>query len=456
MSDDRSLIKKWLQSSLVLFSQKVGIQVIAAVAQLVVIPYLSPGEFGEYLLLVSIGQLLSPFLHWGISTSITKHASAYIHDKASISAILSTHGRILLTLDVVFLIFIGVLMVGIGTLFGEGVFGLQTSYHLASLLVVLMAIVTAAELVVPQTLLALDKVMLSAFLSGGPRSIFFLLLVLGSTTSINLDLEQIIWFQILASLLGFLVCFGVYFHETRTTRRMDSGGVEGGMTVQNDSRAILTLGFSVMGSYLLAQARNTMEPILIRLFFGIELTGLVGAARRVASIINLAAQSFSAILGPYAARFNTPETQSMLQTVHAAVALLTALLAFTGLGGLIIFGDAPLTMVFGPTYTASYPYLVAMLLLVTIRCLAGFPIHILLVRGRENYVLISYVFDLLASAIVFAGAWYTGDIMNAIIGVGLVQLIQYTWLSWQTKSKLDLRVDAFVLISGHFKCLGSN
>ncbi len=443
-----TMIKKLFRSSLILLSQRIGIQAIAAIAQLVIIPFLTPGEFGEFLLLVSVGNLLSPFLHWGISISITKHASGALGNSSLTALHLGQHGGLLVRLGVLFLVVMGGFAGAIHVLWGAQGLGFQLPYHLVILLVVSMAMASASELVVSQTLLALDKVMMAAFLGGGPRNILFLCLIFVAILVQKPDLQLMSLLQIIAGLFGFVICVGAYLHVWLAAKQASQISDElPGPSQDITSRSILALGASAMGSYLLAQARHSMEPILIRLFFGVELTGLVGLARRIANIINMAAQSFGAILGPYAARHDQPDERPMLNNLHGAVSLVTAALCLVGVAGLLVFGSAPLVGMFGQSYELAHPYLLIMLVLLLIRCLVGFPVYALLVRGGQNDVLLSYIFDLAASVAVFLFAWHMGNITVAIIGIGVVQIIQYAWLWRQAQRILHLRVDAFVLLS---------
>ena len=440
------MIRKLFSSSSVLLAHRIAIQAIAALAQLIIIPFLSPGEFGEFLLLVSIGNLLSPFLHWGISISITKHASGNLENRALIAYCLGCHGKLMISLGTTFLALAGAGLVMLQLWQDHSDYGFLLPLALVLFLVVSTALASATELVASQTLLALDKVKLAAFLSGGPRNILFLLFIAISLLIQKPDLYLVALLQIVAGFAGFAISVFAYVFQWHDARR-DGGKLDDAALSEHfvTSQSILSLGASSMGSYFLAQARHSMEPVLIRVFFGVELTGLVGAARRIANIINMAAQSFSAILGPYAARYKQPGDRIMLNNMHGAVSLATAVLCLAGVVFMSIFGSAPLVAIFGSDYALVQPYLLIMLALLLLRCLVGYPVYALLVRGSESDVLISYIFDLTASGVVYLVAWYAGNVTFAIVGVGLVQFIQYAWLWRQAQKKLQLRTDAFVL-----------
>lgn len=447
------MLQKWFRSSLNLFTQRIGIQVIGAFAQLLIIPFLSPSEFGEYLLLVSIGQLLSPLQHFGIQTSITKIISNRLNKPNEVADILAHHGSLIVFVNLIFGALFVTLLLIVNVLVGDDQLGLKTSNLNAAALVFLVSTATASELLIPQMLLALEKVSLSAFLGGGPRNLLFLALSLTMIATEGLNLNTIILIQSVSCLLAVFLCGTAYIHNWRMhhmSAAMNDHVATDPSHLQiegNDSRSALKLGLSVMGSYSLAQSRNAMEPVLIRLIFGLETTGIVGTARRIANIIILAANAFSSILGPFAVRHRSGEALLKLQRIHGFIALATAALSLFGVVFLITFGSTPLTFVFGVNYGSSYQYLTVILILLMVRCLLGFPLYALLVRGGHHYVLLSYIFDLIASAAVYMVAAYVNNIMFAIVGVGLVQILQYMWLWQKTRLKLRFRTDAFVVIS---------
>jgi len=198
-----------------------------------------------------------------------------------------------------------------------------------------------------------------------------------------------------------------------------------------------------MSSYLLTQAFNNAEILFVRFIFGADMTGLIGAARRIANLANMAASSFSAILGPRAAREGIEGTSRNLECVAGVTALILTVPLLIGALGLWLGNDGIVRAILGADYVASWPFLVIMLSFLGVRFMFGLPIPIMFVRSLEREVTISYIMGLLLLFGFMILAWSGDSPFIAVIGQGLALCVQFGYLWVMLKRREGIRVDVF-------------
>lgn len=443
-------IRHWVSSAALLFIQRISIQAIAAVSQLIIVAFLTPREYGEYVVLTTIGQLLSAFMHWGVHASIVRYAAVARENPTALSRVLWQHARVLVFLNA--MTFLTLALLGfVASLAVDPLKYLSDGITLAwaAALVVSMALAVAAESIILYTLMAIDRVAWGALLGGGLRGILVLTALLGLRLLGPLHYNMVVWIQVGASVVAALVALLVYIAIGQRAREATDVGIadDQHQTEFHDvsDKDIVMLSLSVMGSFLLSQARFAAEPILLRTFFGLEVTGIVTAARKITQLVNLSGNTVSGVLAPMAVR---AKSTKQLRELRIVVSMTSIAIMGLCLALFLVFLDVRvLTAIFGVSYAAAHGYLLVMLALLFVRSVFGFPTHLLLVKGGQNDVLISYVFDIIASLLVLTAAGRWGSPMAAVVGIGLVQILQFGWLWSRARKHANLRTDLLAIWS---------
>ena len=441
------LLIKWFKSTALVAIQRVGVQGMTALAQLAIIPLLSPTQLGEFIVFTVVGQVLSAPMHLGLPYSITKQLSAFPDSNSTRTAVLSQHCKLLMASSVLLLIIILLISYFFYTLSFKS-YSYVFDYMTINMIILSTALCVSSETLALQTFLAINRAGLGSFLAGGPRSASFLALLAVSTTYSANDPKNIISFYVASCLFASAVsalAVGQLFFQSKAKISKEPEVSPINFT-HASNREILKTSSSIMVTILITQMRIAAEPILARVFFGAATAGHIGAARRIVQIIVTGTQTLATLLGPYSVRYNDPEHNADLEKVFGLVAMISVAIAII-LSMVALLGGAPLIeLFFGTDYQPSYTFLLIMLVMLAMRSFFGFPIQLLFYRDKENIVLLSYLFELTASCFIFLVAWFVSDPVVAVLGVGLTQLCQFCWLWYVTRKGTGIRVDSFTLV----------
>jgi len=437
-------MKKWSTNAVSILTSRLSIQIIGALSHLLIIPLLAASDYGSYILLVSIGQLLSPFAHWGlIVPMVTEAASTQSFRTLPLSVYLFLFG-LLWILVCVFL----VLLTLIGNYFElwpEMLLAYENMAALALGFTLLVCLTNAAELILSQLLVATDRVWESSLASGGIRYITITLLLgiaitLGTAENSLLLVIKITFIGSLLSLAYCVVRFSLLAradqqHFYKNHKRVKPTFMENKETILS----MLICANESLGSFLISQFRASAEVIMSSALFGLSIAGALAAARRISGVVLMIAQSLNVIITPYSVRLIQQKNILELERINRMIAAFLLTLCVSSLIIITILFQFDIAHPLTNKYDNIDVYLVIMTLSFALRFYFGSAQQILMNNGFQRIVLKSFSVELIASLLIYAGTHLYPSPTLMIILLGLSQAAQYYWLSKQSQKYLNVR-----------------
>jgi len=317
----------WLKSSITILSARVCIQIVGAVAQLLIIPMLTAPEYGAFILLVSLGQLISPLAHGGlIVPMVTEASSRPNHRTVSLTVYLSLYLVLWLAVSSVIFAFTPVVTTVWSYTASDTFFGPHSHWLLATF-VLLICLSNAAELIASQLLIAKEKIWQSTLAAGGVRYLALIVLLayvsFSDTTSTNLSVIMLITVISATLSLAFtitLFCITVFQDQTQNNKpESDVDRSINDLPDRAGFKSIIVRAAESLGSFLFAQVRASAEVLMCTAIFGLSVAGVLAAARRISGALLMISQTLNVVIAPHSVRLlqdNDKHTLQRLSLIH--------------------------------------------------------------------------------------------------------------------------------------------
>jgi len=426
-----------------MLTTRISIQVIGAFSQLLIIPLLPSSDYGLFIVIVSIAQLISPLAHWGlIVPMVTEAASVSAYRTTPLKLYSLFYGALwLIVSSIVLLLTFFVLSLEL-TQFSSNSLGQLNGLLPYFLLILILA--NAAELIASQLLVAKGEIWLSTLASGGTRyiAVTAILLFAISSPNIKIDLSYILLVSAIASALSLCFCLWSYFRAIDTdTRLLQKERPE----LTHCSTPTKTLFHSIfrrsnesLGAFLLAQIRSSAEVLMCSLVLGVNTAGSLAAARKFSNVVLMVSQTLNVAITPYSVKLIQQNNLHTLEKINRLICLTLLLLSGVVLGFTYFADLFSWFEKIESNYENILVYVVIMILALSIRFYFGSAMQILMNNGHQRVVLASYIWEIMAGFIIFLLAFFHKNAILVVAMLGISQAIQYRWLADQAKSKLKV------------------
>jgi O-antigen/teichoic acid export membrane protein len=392
----------------------VGYRIIGIVATLasnvLVARLLGPGEFGTYILIMTVIALGGLLAMAGLNEAALRFISESLaHGNPWLAR--AYRNRALVTSGIA-----GIVACAAATVVLAFMLTGKPITNLTSLLVIVAVGVAVlgwqqlgAELVRAYGDLRVAS-LFSGGQAGGPVSnlIFLAGIAAGALGLVRLDVN---WTVALAVLSVGLTCPLVY-RALSKLGHLPAGSTPLDAHLSVDQRReLFTVGSILLTNQLLAFATLQIDIWLAGGILSAEELGLYGAAKRSLLIAAMPVQMAMLTIVSMIPRLHAQRKQQQLEQVVRSAATAAAIPSLAAIAILVLFPGPVLTFVLGSAYASAAPTLVVMAIGHVILVLSGNPQHVLSMTGRHRAVLVVNVLSAAVLIVLGAmGAEFFGEI----------------------------------------------
>lgn len=348
------------------------------VSQVLVVRYLSKGDYGVFAYGLSIVGFLRLVVSLGQERSVTRFLSIY-DEQGRVDRMRGVAALYLLTVVV-----IGALCVGVVAVLAEPLASSLQNEAAAAVFVVLVLIAPID---------AVDKLLEGTFaVFSRPRSIFFRKYLLQPVVKLGviglmvLTSSSVLFLaagHVFAGVLG-LVLYGWKLPDLLRRRRLWGAGVGRGVDIP--VREILWFSVPLLTTELAVLSMNTVSVVLLGHFEDAEAVAAYRSVFPAARVNQLAVFSFSLLFLPLASRLFARGDGPGLRDAYWRTAAWLAVLTFPVFAITVPLAADTTVLLFGERYASSAPYLVLLSLGFYANAAVGFNQQTLQVYGRIRWV----------------------------------------------------------------------
>jgi O-antigen/teichoic acid export membrane protein len=394
-----------LKGSTIVFGLNAASKVLTTGLKSLIAHLLGPTGLGVYELVLALTRFLSMIPQMGLHQTIVQFISIY----RSNNEWNQIRGAVRFGLIVVLsfsIVISTVLLFGLDT-FRELLFGNEVSVNVVLLTVFLIPLFSAKNFL-SLSFRGLKKYGKEIFYN---NTLFPFLVIISVILFYLLQGEITIEFVLMVTLCSVLISMvGAFIAVQRQFISL-------GMVIEKfrEKKRLLTYSIPVWFNTVLSTSYSQLDRIFLGLLSTVTQVGLYASAYVVALLISFVLNSFNPIFQPLFAESYANRDVRKMKALYQKVVNWTSYLVFPILGGIFLFGDSVLKIVFGAEFVQAYPILLILAFAECVNALAGPSGNILLMAERQkesawilgigfiigvflNLILIPY-FDALGAAI---------------------------------------------------------
>jgi O-antigen/teichoic acid export membrane protein len=350
------------------------------VVQVLIVRYLSKGDYGAFAYALSLVHLAASIATFGLDRSITRFVPIYEeqrnYGKLFGTVVLAT-GTVL-SLGLVILVFVYGLQAVLG---GRSLIGDERAVDVLLILVLLTPIN------------ALDGLLMGMFaVFSKPRAIFFRRHVLTPTLRLTIVLLLVLGNRDVFFLAGgyvFAGALGVAIYSIMLFRTLKSDGLLARFSlpsIQIPAREVFGFTIPLLSSDLVYMAMNTSDVILLGHFGGPDEVADFRVIWPAAHLNQVVMASFTLLFTPVAARMFARNDREGINNLYWSTAIWIAVLTFPVFALTFSLAEPVTETLFGSRYSDSATYLTLLSLGYYFNAALGFNGLTLKVYGKLRYV----------------------------------------------------------------------
>lgn len=354
--------------------------VFQALVIVLLVRVLSPAEFGTYVFLIALGQIISVPAQLGLPQLVVRDASplAATGDRAALKALAVWAGRM-----VVLASFFGILLGGAALFFMDSQNASVWQVTLAMFIVPMVGFINVRS----SQLRAMGvgvRSQLSELVIVPTLFLAVVLVIYLAKSDVSASVAGVLMLRVAVVLVAvFFVQW--LFHRTLSGLSHTSAAADTVPNAENPRkgrlRSSLVLGVSA-GIYML---NSQLDLLMITHFKGFEQTAIYRVAVLIVFTIGMAAQSFNAAISPAISRALSLDAREDLVRIIAQQMPRLQLVVWMTAFLWVLFGKSVLVVAFGPDYLTAF---VPMVILIASSCinLVFGPVGMLLnLSGNERF-----------------------------------------------------------------------
>jgi O-antigen/teichoic acid export membrane protein len=188
----------------------------------------------------------------------------------------------------------------------------------------------------------------------------------------------------------------------RTAGRPGSDGLPEARLAGDHSRELAAVAGTLLAIQLLTFVTQQIDVWIGGALLSDEHLGLYGVAKRSLLLAAMPVQMAMLAVVGRVPHLHAQNRLADLQRLWRGAALAAAAPALAALGGLMLFPETVLRLVFGPSYAGAAALIVVLGLGHLVLVLSGNPVHVLVMTGRHRVAL---MVNVLAALILVCGGW---------------------------------------------------
>jgi O-antigen/teichoic acid export membrane protein len=378
-SPTRDPTHEQIRGSSLLFAGKFVTMAIHFAAQILIVRYLSKGDYGAFayaLSFVTLGQAIATF---GLDRAVTRFVPIFQERGEGDKAL----GALVLAASTAFALGLAIVLVTVGF---RGLVSktLVTNDTAVTLFLILIALAPIQ---------ALDSVFMGMFaVYSKPRAIFvrkfvlepgLRLVVVIALIGVGADVTFLAFGYVAAGIIGVVMYAAILFRLLRREGFLSLGKFR---SMRIPAGEVLVFTIPLLTSDLVYLVMNTSDAFLLGRYRGVDAVGAFRVVQPAARLNQVVFTSFALLFTPLAARLFARTDHEGLDRLYWSTALWIAVLTFPVFVLTFSFAQPVTETLYGARYASSAVYLVLLSFAYYFNAAVGFNGLTLKVVGRLRYV----------------------------------------------------------------------